>query len=255
MNWEYIGPGLGVLAIGIALVVGVPPPWWPEMPRGLVKAAIAFGLVFFVASLFLLAIGLSPALKDIRRTWPQIGMIVSAAAFIVCGAWYFLSGLNSEPETPQRALAEAPPPPATPQPQIRANPGIDLNQYPRKTCFDYSTNDGLVKLALNAITFEIRFNKASNESIHVYKDGTNLRALARLREMNPGDDIDFYAFDSSSRVYTVSLGGYFIAQNVDGYFLLARILSIKDDTRGDTSDEVCFAYSIDTSKSGRFKAL
>jgi hypothetical protein len=163
-------------------------------------------------------------------------MIVSAAAFIVCGAWYFLSGINSEPEAPQKTLAEAPPPPATPQPQIRANPGIDLNQYPRKTCFDYSTNDGLVKLALNAITFEIRFDKSSNESIHVYRDGTNLRSIARLREMNPGDDIDFYAFDSSSRAYTVLLGGYFIAQNVDGYFLLARILSIKDDTRGDTSD-------------------
>lgn len=133
--------------------------------------------------------------------------------------------------------------------------GIDLNQYSRKTCFDYSTNDGLVNVVLNAITFEIRFSKASNESIHVYKDGTNLRAIADLRGVNPGDNIDFSAFDSSSRAYTVALGGYFVAQNVDGYFLLARILSIKDDTRGDTNDEVCFAYSIDASKSGRFKAL
>jgi hypothetical protein len=31
MNCEYVGMGLGVLAIGITLVIGVSPPWWPGM--------------------------------------------------------------------------------------------------------------------------------------------------------------------------------------------------------------------------------
>lgn len=141
------------------------------------------------------------------------------------------------------------------QTDLTAMRRVDLDRYPRKTCFDYSTNDGLVNVALNTITFEIRFSKASSDRIYVYKDGTNLRAIANLRGVKPDDTADFSAFDSSSRVYTVPLGGYFIAQNDNGYFLLARILSIKDDTRGDSSDEVCFAYQIDTSKIGRFKAL
>jgi hypothetical protein len=142
---------------------------------------------------------------------------------------------------------------ASPQPQTKV--GIDLNQYSRKTCFDYSTNDGVVKVGLNAITFEIRFGKRGTDSIYVYKDSTNLRAIADLKGVNPGEDVNFAAFDSSSRDYTVSLGGYFIAQNLDGYFLLARVLSIKDDTRGDANDEVCFAYSIDASKSGKFRTF
>jgi hypothetical protein len=251
MYWEYIGTGLGVLAIGVALTVGVPPPWWPEMPRGFVRATIAVGILFGIIGLYLLMTGLSPAFKD-QTKWPQIGMIIFAVGFIGCALWYWN---GAAPMPPQTILSNSKESIVLPQLQIRPNQIIDLSKYSPKTCFDYSTNDGLVKLALNAITFEIRFSKASDKAIHVYKDSTNLRALANLKGVNPGDDVDFAAFDSSSRVYTVPLGGYFIAQNVEGYFLLARVLSIKDDTRGDANDEVCFAYRIDSAKGGRFKAI
>jgi hypothetical protein len=192
-------------------------------------------------------------LNDQNTRWPIIGMIVFGAGFIGCLVWYWNAG---SPMTSQAVFGNSKEGVASPQVQIRpTNQIIDLSKYSPKTCFDYSTNDGLVKLVLNTITFEIRFSKASDKAIHVYKDGTNLRAIANLKGVNPGDDVDFAAFDSSSRVYTVPLGGYFIAQNVEGYFLLARILSIKDDTRGDANDEVCFAYRIDSAKGGRFKAI
>jgi hypothetical protein len=99
----------------------------------------------------------------------------------------------------------------SPHPQIKA--GIDLNQYSRKTCFDYSTNTGVVTVSLNSIIFEIHFSKRSTDSIYVYKDSTNLRAIADLKGVTPGEGVNFAAFDSSSRFYTVPLGGFFIAQN------------------------------------------
>jgi hypothetical protein len=85
----------------------------------------------------------------------------------------------------------------SPNPQTKA--GIDLNQYSRKTCFDYSTNNGVVKVSLNAIIFEMNFSKRSTDSIYVYKDSTNLRALAYLKNVIPGETVNFAAFDSSSR--------------------------------------------------------
>ena len=140
-------------------------------------------------------------------------------------------------------------------PHRQTKTGIDLNQYSWKTCFDYSTNNGVVTVSLNAISFEIHFSRGSTDSIYVYTDSTNLRSIADLKGVTPGEEVSFGAFDSSSRVYMVPLGGYFIAQNTDGYFLLARILSIKDDTRGEANDEVYFAYKINASKSGKFKAF
>ena len=128
-----------------------------------------------------------------------------------------------------------------------------IDRYDGRICFDYSTNDGLTKIIWNDIIFSIRFTKSCNTSIHIYKDGTNLTAIARLKDVQSGVEVDFHTFDSTSRVYTVHLGEHFMVRNNDGYFLLGRILSIRDDTRGDKLDEVCFTYSIDTTKSGHFK--
>jgi hypothetical protein len=109
MSWEYIGAGLGVLAIGITLIVGVPPPWWPEMPRGFIRATIALGVLAGISGLYLLMFGLLPAFKE-RSRWPQIGMILFALGFFGCAVWYW----NDRPPatTPTPKLASLPPMPS-----------------------------------------------------------------------------------------------------------------------------------------------
>ena len=109
MSWEYIGVGLGVLAIGIALMVGVPPPWWPEMPRGFVRATVAVGVLASITGLYLLMLGLWPAFKE-RDKWPQIGMILFALGFFGCTVWYW----NNKPPatTPTQKPASLPPMPS-----------------------------------------------------------------------------------------------------------------------------------------------
>jgi hypothetical protein len=55
---EYlIGTGLAVLAVGVTLFVALPPPWWPNMPRPLVRAGIAFGALSFLFGLWLVLAG------------------------------------------------------------------------------------------------------------------------------------------------------------------------------------------------------
>lgn len=51
-----VGTGIAVLALGIALFM-VPPPWWPNMPRGLVGFSVASGLSLVAIGSALLAVG------------------------------------------------------------------------------------------------------------------------------------------------------------------------------------------------------
>ena len=59
--------------------------------------------------------------------------------------------------------------------------GIDLNSYSKKTCFDYSTDNGIINVSLNDIKFDLHFTKASDSEIYLYKDSTNIAALARVK--------------------------------------------------------------------------
>jgi hypothetical protein len=60
MKWEYFGTGLALLGIGITMVLAIPPPWWPNMPRGVVRVGIFIGIVFVVYGLALAAMGIWP---------------------------------------------------------------------------------------------------------------------------------------------------------------------------------------------------
>jgi hypothetical protein len=48
MKWEYSGTGLTFLGIGITMVLALPPPWWPAMPKRLVRAGLYCGLALIV---------------------------------------------------------------------------------------------------------------------------------------------------------------------------------------------------------------
>jgi hypothetical protein len=56
MEW-LVGSGLGVSGIGIALMVGLPPPWWPNMPPSLVSLGVATGIVLTTFGCLLMAVG------------------------------------------------------------------------------------------------------------------------------------------------------------------------------------------------------
>ncbi len=109
------------------------------------------------------------------------------------------------------------------------------------TFFDYSTNNGEIRIGSNNYdTFDLKFSKASDTSIHVY--ATNGTKVARCKNIGENEAITFEQFDSSSRVYTVHAGEVFLVRNSDGSTMAARIKSISDDSRGASRDHVSFSH-------------
>jgi PIN like domain len=109
--------------------------------------------------------------------------------------------------------------------------------------FDYSTNDGLVVVGNDNARFNLRFSKASDTSIHIYR-GLGTPLITRAKNVKPGEITWFDRFDSSSRAYTIRLEELFLAKNDLGQILAGRIKHISDDSRGAFHDEVTFEYSI-----------
>lgn len=121
--------------------------------------------------------------------------------------------------------------------------------------FDYSTQDGLVVVGVGDASFGLKFSKASDTSIYVYKDHPSLDRVARVRGAEPGQLIRPCDIDSSSRVYAIREQEIFLAQNQFGHWLQARISSIKDDSRQDDRDQVTFEYMIYPAGQESFPAL
>jgi hypothetical protein len=134
-------------------------------------------------------------------------------------------------------------------------PEDETDRHLQKQCFDYSTNNGMVRVQHENAFFDLRFTKGSRDKIYLYKNSTNLVAIARIRGYSKNSLIDFSNLDSSSDHYMINVGEHFIAKSAAGQFLLGKILSLKDNSRGDTNDEVCFAYEFDQSGIGRFKPI
>jgi hypothetical protein len=124
--------------------------------------------------------------------------------------------------------------------------GTGIIRYIGKTRFDYSTNDGKIAVGGSSFNFILRFSKGSDASIHIYRDGTNLSHLTRIKPDMQGLRVGFEELEGTSRVYTLQIGDQFLARNHDGQLLLGKITGIKDDSRGDKNDEVAFTYVIST---------
>lgn len=88
MRWEYFGTGLTFLGIGITMVLALPPPWWPSMPRWLTRTGLFLGLAFVIYGLAFAAMGIWPDILR-PRLWPivglSLGLFVTAASIV----WLF----------------------------------------------------------------------------------------------------------------------------------------------------------------------
>lgn len=132
----------------------------------------------------------------------------------------------------------------TEEPQI-----ITSTQYrnPKKSghfTFDYSNNNGEFTIGCNKNIFVTKWSKASNTSIHAYKDGTGIVAIARIKAPGELQDAFNYPCDFSSRCRTPQIGDIIIWKNTHGNYAGTKIISIKDDTRGADHDELTCEYII-----------
>jgi len=122
--------------------------------------------------------------------------------------------------------------------------------------FDYSNNDGRYIIGESPFVFETKWSKASDRSIHTYKNPPSIVGVALAYGLSDKTEIvDASSYDMSSRVRTPQEGEYVILKNKNGYFAVIKILNVKDRTRSDNKDELSFEYWIQTDKTSNFSKI
>ena len=120
--------------------------------------------------------------------------------------------------------------------------------------FDYSNHDGRYVIGRGSREFETKWSKVSNASIHVYNDPPSIngvalapREWATIRQVANAASLDYTSRARSPRVDQIV-----VLRNVSGVHAAVHLLAIKDDTRGDDSDELRFQYVIQDDGSDSF---
>lgn len=163
--------------------------------------------------------------------------------------------------------------PVLPIPQIGENPFQTIKKFEKQSffpsnekysspaisgtiTFDYSNNNGCYFIGQEELLFELNFSKSSNWNIQLYNDPTSIKTISIVKNCEEIKSIkDARIYDGSSRVRRPKINQIAILQNINGFYAAIKILSIKDDSRGDESDEVTFEYKIQTNGSPDFTTL
>ena len=112
-----------------------------------------------------------------------------------------------------------------------------------RIAFGYKSNDGNFKIGREELEFTLRFSSAGAESIHVYNDPADIKAIAIAHGAGQISDIrDVTAFDYTSRTVTPREGQIVCLENQHGNFSCVHIIDVKNADYGDDRHEVTFYY-------------
>ena len=136
-------------------------------------------------------------------------------------------------------------------------PPPQMTSLSGEAVFNYANHNGRYVIGHGKLEFETKWSKASNTSIHVVNDPPSINGIALgRRDWTEIDQVAGAAsLDYTSRVRTPSVGQVVVFRNVAGFYAAVRVLEIKDDTRGDDSDELRFRYAIQPDGSDGFATL
>lgn len=125
-------------------------------------------------------------------------------------------------------------------------PGYANRRKKGRVSFDYeNSNDHEFLIGKNDLQFTLRFSKASDTSIHIYRDPADIRAIARIPNAGRIDEVrDVSALDYANRVVTPVEGELVALENTHGSYAVIHIHDIRDARRNDDRDEITFSYVI-----------
>jgi hypothetical protein len=103
MKWEYIGTGIGLIAIGLTLMVALPPPWAPKMSPQLVNAGILGGLVLLLIGFGVSIIGVWPRFPE-NKIGPIFFLVIGALFVGTGGVWLYVK--STAPQNDGKLEAE-----------------------------------------------------------------------------------------------------------------------------------------------------
>lgn len=120
--------------------------------------------------------------------------------------------------------------------------------------FNYSNNNGRYVIGREEMLFETAWSKASDTSIHIYKDPPSIDSIAialgvaHIKDLRSVSNLDF-----SSRSRTPQEGDVVVLKNRYGNYVALKVSDIKDSARSDLKDEITFSYVINPNGGDDFR--
>lgn len=121
-----------------------------------------------------------------------------------------------------------------------------------KVKFNFDNNDHTYHIGAGDALFDVRFSSASNSSIYVLKDSSNIEGVALFEGSDFFDVGDAAKLDYTSRSRTPHVGQIVSLVNTNGYFALIKIESVQTRSHGAPESMVEFSYKINERKQSIF---
>ena len=132
-----------------------------------------------------------------------------------------------------------------------------MTSFVGEAVFDYSNHNGRYVIGRGTLEFETKWSEASRTSVHVYNEPSSMYGIALgPPEWTTIDQVvNAQSLDYTSRARRPSVGQIVLFQNRNGFYAAVQVLEIKDNIRGDDSDELRFRYVIQPDGSDNFTTL
>ena len=122
---------------------------------------------------------------------------------------------------------------------------IKIKSYGKGTfSFNYSNNNGEYNIGDGIKSFSTKWSKGSDTIIHAYNDSANIECIGLIKKLDNFDDIKFLNIDYSSRARDAQVGDAIVWKNKKGFYAVTKVISIKDSSRNDETDELTCEYAL-----------
>ena len=125
-------------------------------------------------------------------------------------------------------------------------PPPQMTSLSGEAVFNYANHNGRYVIGRGSWSSKRSGPKRPTPPIHVYNDPPSIYGVALgRRDWTDIDQVTNAAsLDYTSCARTPLVGQIVVFRNVSGFYAAVHVLEIKDDTRGDDSDELWFRYAI-----------
>lgn len=120
----------------------------------------------------------------------------------------------------------------------------DKRRKGRVTC-NYMSSDHKFVIGESDLQFTLQFSKASDKSIYLYKDPSNIDMIAIAKGAGQIKEVkDVTVFDYTTRAICPEESEVVALKNIHGNYAALHIHDIRDASRDDDRDEITFSYVI-----------
>jgi HNH endonuclease len=113
-----------------------------------------------------------------------------------------------------------------------------------KADFDYSQYDGLYRFGSGNSEFLTHWSRASDASIHCYRDNTNVAVALAPKGQRITDIREASLLHFSSRVVTAQIQDIVVMENHKNRYAAFQVIKVQDRTRLDSVDRLILRYWI-----------